>query len=718
MPLLTFRGWSLPSASILSLLVFLFWGSHCHADAGKVSDSTNFQNSPVNSVLDLYEALTDKHLIRDESLSGVPPISINAAGIGKADMVKLIEATLLLNGVAIVPVDARNSKVIAVLGGNKNPRSEGIQVYANAVDLPLNDQVVSYYMPLSYISAQEAQGVFTQNAPVHPYGAYVVAPSAQAVILTETTSVIRQLISLKELIDVPSAHVVSEFVQLNRADAEKTADLLNKMLEAKNSGGATGVAGNTGGSMEVPAAVGNDHPLLNEHDLFSGPVHILPDTRSNRLLIISRPVNLPFLKEIIDQLDQPDEFTVPTRRPLKYVLAQDILPALEAALAQGKEEEDQVKKDSPATAESKTGPNQQTPAGTTGSSSGGSGGNGTASAVTSQLQAPSENNVPTVVTIGKTKLLADNRSNSIIIFASPDIVSRVFTVIDQLDRRPLQVYLSTVIGELTVKEGYEFGIDLLQKFQKVGQGGLSSSSITGSGTTSSSSVPEPSSLTSSTGFPVTSGLTLYGAIGSTLDAYIRALQTTDRFKIISRPSVYTTNNKLAVIASGSQIPVPSNTTSGYSGSSTNLTTTSSIQYEDVLLQLDIIPLINASHEVTLKIRQTNNSEGANVTISGNAVPTILTQEINTEITVPDKSTVVIGGLISDSTTRDVSSVPWLGDIPGLGYLFKDTAKKKERDELIIMIQPTVIETPTDQIRVDEAEKDRTILEREPTNLPK
>jgi type II secretory pathway component GspD/PulD (secretin) len=265
MPLLTFRGWSLPSASILSLLVFLFWGSHCHADAGKVSDSTNFQNSPVNSVLDLYEALTDKHLIRDESLSGVPPISINAAGIGKADMVKLIEATLLLNGVAIVPVDARNSKVIAVLGGNKNPRSEGIQVYANAVDLPLNDQVVSYYMPLSYISAQEAQGVFTQNAPVHPYGAYVVAPSAQAVILTETTSVIRQLISLKELIDVPSAHVVSEFVQLNRADAEKTADLLNKMLEAKNSGGATGVAGNTGGSMEVPAAVGNDHPLLNEH---------------------------------------------------------------------------------------------------------------------------------------------------------------------------------------------------------------------------------------------------------------------------------------------------------------------------------------------------------------------------------------------------------------------------------------------------------------------
>jgi general secretion pathway protein D len=678
------------------------------------SGFTNFQNSPVDSILDVYEKLTGKHLIRDAGLASVPPISINASGIDKSEIIKLIEATLLLNGVAIVPVDEKNAKVIAAVGPNKNPRSEGLRIYANASDLPLDDEVVGYYMPLSYISAQEAQGIFTQNAPVHAYGAYVIAPSAQALILTETTPVIRQLISLKELIDVPPAHVASEFVQLNRADAEKTADVLNKMLENKGSSSpqaANQAGGNAGGNVDVPATVGNDKPLMNEHDLVSGPVRIIPDTRSNRLLIISRPVNLPFLKGIIDQLDQSDVFTLPTRRPLKYVLAQDILPALEAALAQGKEEEDQIK-NSAGTPDSKGAQNQQSASATTVGGSNGSSGSGSASSVTPQLQAPSENNVPTVVTIGKTKLLADNRSNSIIIFGSPDSVSCVFGVIDQLDRRPLQVYLSTVIGELTVKEGYEFGIDLLQKFQKVGSSGLASSSL-GSSTTSSSSVPESSSLTSSTGFPLTSGLTLYGAIGSTLDAYVRALETTNRYKIISRPSVYTTNNKLAVIASGSQVPVPSNTTSGYTGSSSStLTTTSSIQYENVLLQLDIIPLINANHEVTLKIRQTNNSLGSNVTISGNSVPTILTQEINTEITVPNRSTVVIGGLIANSTTHDVSSVPWLGDIPVLGNLFKDTTKNKERDELIIMIQPTVIETNQDQIAVNEEEKHRTILGRE------
>ena len=84
---------------------------------------------------------------------------------------------------------------------------------------------------------------------------------------------------------------------------------------------------------------------------------------------------------------------------------------------------------------------------------------------------------PPSLTIGKTKLMADNRSNSIIVFGSPDVVSRVFDMIDQLDRKPLQVYLATVIGQFTVTEGEEFGIDILQKFQKVGQGGLATSNL-------------------------------------------------------------------------------------------------------------------------------------------------------------------------------------------------------------------------------------------------
>lgn len=671
--------------------------------------SLNFQNASVDSILDLYEQLSGKHLIRDAQMVNAAHVSLNATGLSKPETIKMIEEVLLLNGVTFIPIDDHNLKVVTV-GLNKNPKSEGIKLYANAVDLPTTDQVVSYYMPLDYINPQEASQIFTQVAPTHTYGAYVPAPSAQAVVLTENVSIIRQLIALKELIDAPPARVTSEWVQLNRADSDDVATILNKMLGLSTTGAPTAAAG-PGGTVIVPPGLGNSEPVSNEKNLISGTAQIISDPRSNRLLLITRPVNIPFLEQMIGQLDQPDIFLVPQRRSLKFVTAQDILPALESALAQGKDEIAQAQKDQQAAQSKSTG---TTPGGAPAApaATGGGGGTGSVSAITPQLATPQENDVPNVVTIGKTKIMADNRSNSIIVFGSQDVVSRVFDMIDQLDRRPLQVYLATVIGQLTVKEGEEFGIDILQKFQKVGQGGLSTSNINSGINATAGTFPEPSSLTSSMGFPVLSGLNLYGAIGSTLDAYVRALETTNRFKVIERPSVYTTNNKLAVIASGSQVPVPSSTTSGFAGTSSNLTTTSSIAYEDVLLQLDIIPLINSNHDVTLQIRQTNNSLGGNETISGNTVPIIDTQEINTEVTVPDKSTVVIGGLINDTTSRDTSGVPWLSDIPLLGYLFKDTTKSKERDELIIMIQPSVVETEADQIAVNEQEKARTILGRE------
>ena len=675
--------------------------------SGDTSGSfSNYQNTPVSSILDIYEQLSGKHLVRDVSLAGLPPITLNASGVGKDQFLRLVEATLLLNGVAIVPIDNQTAKVVNI-ASNKNPRSEGIRLYANADDIPTDDEVVSYYMPLTYISPTEAVGIFTNQAPVHPYGAYIPAPTAQAVIITENTAVIRELIALKQLIDIPPARVTSEFVQLTRADAEKVADLLNKLINDKKPEAQPGT-----GQVAVPPNVGNDTPMSNERDLLSGPTQIVADPRSNRILIVTRPVNLPFLRQMIADLDRPDNFTEPQRIPLKYVLAGDILPALATALAQGKDEEDQAKGAASSASSSNAGQNSNPVQGVNSNSSG-TAQNGTSTGSGNNeepaLSDPPQNNVPTIISIGKTRLLADNRSNSIIVFGTPDVVDRVTNMITTLDRKPLQVYLATVIGQLTVGNGTEFGVDILQKFRGASNYGAASGLINTAAGATAANVPEPSSLTSLTGFPLTSGLTIYGAIGNTINAYVRALETTNRFKVISRPSVFTTNNKAALIASGSQVPVPASTTSGFTGSSTDLVTTSAISYENVLLQLSIIPVINANHQITLRIRQSNDSIGGNQVISGNSIPIIDTQKLDTEVTIPDKSTIVIGGLISDSTERDTTGLPWISDIPVLGYFFKDTHKTKDRTELIIMIQPSVVETDGDQVVVNEAEKARTIL---------
>src|ERR1700683_642045 len=120
----------------LFLLAFLFlfsWGAGLPApaqDTGtntNTSGSTNYQNAPVNTILDLYEQLSGKHLIRDVNLNTVQPISLNATGLSKTDMLKMIETDLLLNGVAIVPVDDKTEKVVATPSQGKNPRSEGVK---------------------------------------------------------------------------------------------------------------------------------------------------------------------------------------------------------------------------------------------------------------------------------------------------------------------------------------------------------------------------------------------------------------------------------------------------------------------------------------------------------------------------------------------------------------------------------------------------------------
>ena len=683
----------------------------------------DYQNASVESLLDLYENLSDMRLVRDANIAGLPNVSVNMSGLTKPEMIRFIRAFLQLNGVSFVPIDDHTEKVMTI-GTNKNPRSEAPKVYARLEDMPTDDTVVTYFMPLDYVSPQEAVGIFQLTAPPHTYGQYVQAPSAQGVILTEEASVVREMVALKDLIDVPPAKVTTEFISLNRADSDTVVQELDKMLNIGPNGQPLAAAG-PNGAVVVPADMGNNVPMSDEKNLLSGPANIVSDPRSNRIIITTRPVNMPFLREVVTQLDQPAMNMVPQRFELRYVTASDILPAIEAALAEGKDQLQQVKQDqqSAQTNQNRPGGAGGTAAPASTASTGASSGGGTSTtSITPPLTAPTENDVPVVLTIGGTRLMADNHSNSIIVFGSPDVISRVSEMIAELDRKPLQVYLRTVIGQLTITKDMQLGVDILQKFQKIGQGGIATSNFNSSGVGSTvagptsvgnNTFPSPGSLTSNGAFTGNmlnaTGLTLYGAIGSTLDAYLSALEATDRFKIISTPSVYTSNNKLAIIADGEQVPVPSSITSGFTTDTTNLTTTASVAYENVLLQLDIIPLINANKEVTLQIRQTNDSLGANVDISGNEVPNIDTQEINTEVTVKNNSTVVIGGLIRDTTEHDGAGLPWLSDIPVLGYLFGAVDKAKKREELIIMIQPSVVANDADQITVDNREEGHTLL---------
>src|SRR5215472_11290435 len=249
---------------------------------------TSFQaiNATVDTILMQYEQLTGKVLIKDSNLAAnVLPITISVPQpVQKSELVRLIEASLLLNNIVMVPAQEPNTVKVININTGKNPRSEGVRLYYGAESIPEGEQVISYYMPFRYISASEALTVFQTHILPRAYTSFVPINSAQALLITESTTVIRQLVALQELIDVPPARIVSEFVPLIRADAEHVAETINKLMEyqRKERTGGEQAGAVPGQPVTQPVAAG-----VSEAGMLSSQVQLVPDTRTNRILVVS-----------------------------------------------------------------------------------------------------------------------------------------------------------------------------------------------------------------------------------------------------------------------------------------------------------------------------------------------------------------------------------------------------------------------------------------------
>lgn len=679
----------------------------------KPVDTSNisFPNSPVGDVLSFYERLTGKRIIRDNNIANLTVTIYSNEAVEPEKAASFVEAALLLNGVALVPAGENVLKALSTK--EKKPGSEVVPLFITPSGLPDSDQVVSYYMPFKFVSPEDGKKIFEAQVPLHDYGIITIAPGNTALLITESARVVQRLIELQRVIDIQPASIIKEFVQLQRADAERVAELVADALDDGEGSGGGGkgpavVTPPSGNSGQAPA--GDVVTSAGDGGLISGPVRLVPDARTNRILVITKPQNFPIIRSLIEQFDEPVSLAKPTARVLRYVSATDVLPTLVEMLS-----------DTPEGGAAGTSiargaaPRAMPVTPSSSSSSSGSGGDGL-SGRADQLAGPAENTVPQAMKIGKALLVADPVANSILVSGPPETRAKVNMIIDELDRRPQQVYLAVVIGQLTLGEDFEFGIDYLLR---VGQSGDSrvGGALLNTRQKFLGLTPEqiftPENISTAL-----NGLTIYGVIGDALDYYVTALESTNRFKVLSRPIIYTANNKKAKIASGQKVPVPTSTLTELTDNTQNAAVQSSIDFKDVLLKLEVIPLINADGAVTLQIAQTNDSIVGNQEVSGNSIPIIGTQELNTTITVKDRQAVVLGGLVSESNRRDKSGLPFLNRVPGVGYLFGNLKKEKDRQELIIFIRPIVVDTDEEAKMVSDIEKNRTALPDEIKPLPK
>jgi type II secretion system protein D len=682
-----------------------------------------FPNSDVVDVLHLYEQLTGKKLVMDNFVQGKVNIFI-AKDVSREEAIKIIEMSMSLNGISLVPA---GKEILDVVGAGQNPRKAPVPIISDLADIPAGNPVISFLFHLQYADAQELQQVLMAYFQGSSGTINILAlPKSSALLVTQNADIIRQLASVINQVDVAPAEVVSEFIKLERADASKVCDMLKDIFEkGTETPGQPGVR-----SVRVPGAVPQPVPaeaagltVLSEEAIVVGKIKLTPDVRTNRIHVVTRPINMPFVRQLVHEFDANVEFAKPVTRYLKYISAGDVLPVLVQALTEPGTEGTAAVPGGGGLLPGASPQPQRGPSPSYGRGGGmadltgttGTSGTATGSTlnISEELSTQPVNTTPQAVTVGNAKLIADQRANSIIVLGNREVVVKVEKVLDEMDVKAPQVALSTVVGQLTLNNDEEFGVDYFAKYHDRFVGISRNNGVFGDTNDPgipATSVMDPSKLINFGKIlkNVGAGANVYVAAGDAFAAIVHLLEATGKFKIISRPTVFTSNNKKAIIASGSEVPVPVSTLTNAANVVNNVASVqSSIEYKKVALQLEVVPLINSEKEVSLDILQKIDALGNNRLISGNLVPEIQTRYIRTNVSAPNGSTIVLGGLIEDNKQRQTSGIPYLSRIPYLGAVFRSTKDNRMRTELIILMRPEVTLTKLDAYRLRQKVEDRT-----------
>ncbi len=302
-------------------------------------------------------------------------------------------------------------------------------------------------------------------------------------------------------------------------------------------------------------------------------------------------------------------------------------------------------------------------------------------------------------------VIADPRTNSVIVSDIPSVIPEIQRLMTQLDRKTEEVEIEARVIAATRNFARDIGVQL-----GFGWGNGNGTAVGGAGSVGASPLtpgyvnPPPyftipgvqpstgtSTQTTAAAIPLfsnlgvlnpTSGLSLFNAVGNyRLDAILTMAESRGLLKILSRPRVVTQNNVQAVVRQGLRVPVVTQAQLGGPPTTT---------YIEAFLRLTVTPQITIEHTIFMNIDVENTTPDFSREVQGN--PTLITQQATTSVLVNDGGTVVIGGVIQTQNSINVSQVPLLGDLPVLGNLFKHRTVSTSTQELLFFVTPKIIQT--------------------------
>ena len=290
---------------------------------------------------------------------------------------------------------------------------------------------------------------------------------------------------------------------------------------------------------------------------------------------------------------------------------------------------------------------------------------------------------------GKVTITADKASNSLVIMASSADYTNLAQVIKKLDRRSKQVFVQVLIAEVSLDKSRELGLQ-----SGVIGGAVLNQYMTVAG------VYDPYGTLGEVAKLIAAGGKLTPDLSASpvnITAALKALDKNGLVNILSTPNILTSDNKEAEINVGENVPFQASTTSA-----TGIGITQSVERKDIGINLKIKPQISEGDYIRMDI---NQEISAVKNDKGQAIDLVTTKRsAKTSIVVKDKETVVIGGLIQDSEDINVSKVPFLGDIPGLGWLFKTTTKTRKKTNLMILLTPSIVRDAADLAAVSDSQR--------------
>ena len=681
-----------------------------------------WSDAPLDVVLDHYAELTGRTLIKSP---GVPAVLVTLRSqekLNETEFLQAIESILAMNQIALIPLEDKFLRVVPI--AEVGTYGDDIVFSGDVSDEPATDELESRVIELKYLEMAEVQPLI--DTLKHTYGKVQPLERANGFLIRDTKVNLQRIVELIAFIDKPvEIKVETRIYELRHAIASEVASKLNELIQESQGGqqqpqrtaqrtparttATTGTRGvvRPGTAQRTPAQAAAQTPPqvqaeLAERGIIQGDVKIVSDERTNLIIVISEPQNFTFFDRIVTILDKSVDPEIALEvLGLEYADAEEISSILNDFIGAATQERSSARvraadaaqsagTDARATALRDFIARRQAAAASTRA------GAQTAQELSAGLAQLSEN----------TRILADQRTNSLLLMGRRVDIESLKQVVDQLDIMLAQVMIEAVLLEIQLDDDLEVGIDWLQRGYQVfneesrGPGGRVTvrEPVLGFGGASTPRGTEDfiDGGTVSRGTAFSPGALTYYATFYDLnvDAIIRLAASSSNAKILSTPVIVTTDNTEASIIVGESRPVVTSTSTTVGGVGRN-----TFQYQDIALVLTVTPRINPQKFVVMEINQTADGVGGFEVIDGNNVPVITRREMEAQIAVENRSSIVLGGLVGSEVRKARTKIPLVGDIPIVGALFRSDSTQDNRTELIVIITPYVMSTP-EEVRAE------------------